>query len=405
VLTSIPDGGAPSAAWRTARRATLRAALYGPLLAALPAIAHGTEASGDARLRELLERARGAAPAVDPAQREAQLAAGEAALRAGDAETAILHFERAGFVRHAADAEIGLIRAYMQAGAYRRALAFAAHTAGAHPDVGAGAGLYAWLLHLGGQTRFATQVLARGRARQPGHDGLAALADALQASVPPRAVAWPGLPLSPCSPDSSALPASARVVTGATRLCESARVALAPVAPVRERRELWVRDGCGGVAAARVHAVHDDLGLAELELLDPLAGADELAALASGPVRPGRPALAADADTAGDGPAWPRVRVEFFGTPDARGLTLALPPVPLPGALGAPVFDDRGYLAGVAAGSATALRVVTAPALRARLRAVADASPPERRAPAAPRMPIDEIYEQAMRQALQVVAA
>ena len=53
---------------------------------------------------------------------------------------------------HAPDTEAAQVRAHMQAGDYRRALAFGAHAASAHRrDWPAGTALYAWLLQAGGQ--------------------------------------------------------------------------------------------------------------------------------------------------------------------------------------------------------------------------------------------------------------
>ena len=62
------------------------------------------------------------------------LAEGEQRLAAGDAAGAEAAFDRAAGAAHDHDVEISLVRAYMQAGDYRRALAFAAHAAGAHGD-------------------------------------------------------------------------------------------------------------------------------------------------------------------------------------------------------------------------------------------------------------------------------
>ena len=79
---------------------------------------------------------------------------------------------------HAADAELGLIRAAMQDGQYRRALAFCAHTAGEHTDDADGGALYAWLLRIGGQERARrAQVLADTRAHAP-DDAVAAAVEA-----------------------------------------------------------------------------------------------------------------------------------------------------------------------------------------------------------------------------------
>ena len=87
------------------------------------------------------------------------LAQAEGELAQGNAQSAEKTLDRAAGMLHAADTEMGLVRAYMQAGDYRRALSFAAHTAGAHPEDISGLGLYAWLLHLGGQPAVARQLL------------------------------------------------------------------------------------------------------------------------------------------------------------------------------------------------------------------------------------------------------
>jgi len=91
-----------------------------------------------------------AAAAARMPQRVALLARAQAELEHGDASAALDDFERAAMMLHAADAELGLIRAAMQDGQYRRALAFCAHTAGEHVDETDGGVLYAWLLRVGG---------------------------------------------------------------------------------------------------------------------------------------------------------------------------------------------------------------------------------------------------------------
>ncbi len=97
-------------------------------------------------------------------ERESPLARGEEALARGDVQHALAAFDRAESMRHAADTEMSLVRAHMQAGEYRRALAFAAHMAGAHRDVSASAVLYARLLTIGGQGVAARRVARAGRA-------------------------------------------------------------------------------------------------------------------------------------------------------------------------------------------------------------------------------------------------
>ena len=62
------------------------------------------------------------------------VAEGEDKLSRGDAEGARAAFDQAGLMAHEADIELGVLRSQMQAGQYRQALAFAAHTAGVHLD-------------------------------------------------------------------------------------------------------------------------------------------------------------------------------------------------------------------------------------------------------------------------------
>ena len=148
----------------------------------------------------------------------------------------------------------------MQAGEYRRALAFAAHTAGAHHDSDAGKALYAQLLDLGGRGEIAARVLKEKPAQ-----------------------------FAPYSPESSALPKDARVVSSAI-LLDGGRTALSRASSLNEL--LWVRNARGALVSARVLRRLDDADLAVLELERPLDGA----ALAIAPRNafPGSPAFAVE---------------------------------------------------------------------------------------------------------------
>ena len=115
-------------------------------------------------------------------ERAAQLDAAEAALARGDTDAALAGFERAAGMLHAPDTEMGLVRSQMQAGQYRRALAFAAHTAGAHLEAPAASALYAWLLRVGGQEAYARQVLDAAAQRSAGNEVLGATQRAFDAS-------------------------------------------------------------------------------------------------------------------------------------------------------------------------------------------------------------------------------
>src|SRR5262245_10533393 len=149
-----------------------------------------------------------------PQARDELLRAGEQALRQGDAQRAEILFEQAGLGRHATDAELGLVRAYMQAGDYRRAVALCAHTASAHSDSGAGAAMYSWLLYIGGQTQVAARILERARARAPLDPVLAATAPLLKSAAPMPAGVLLESParFAPFSPASESFPPAARPV-------------------------------------------------------------------------------------------------------------------------------------------------------------------------------------------------
>jgi hypothetical protein len=171
------------------------------LLATARAVAQGTDAASKLKLQQLMEqssqRVTTSAPsstgtvttqslpnAARMQERTQLLAHGEAALARSDTETALTAFEAAANILHAADTEMGLVRSYMQTGQYRRALAFGAHTAGAHLDEVGGSALYAWLLHIGGQPVFAQRLIAQAQVRAPGHRLLTAVGRQLQTRAP-----------------------------------------------------------------------------------------------------------------------------------------------------------------------------------------------------------------------------
>ncbi|MFL6697087.1 MAG: hypothetical protein ACJ8GJ_07950 [Vitreoscilla sp.] len=372
------------------RRAGVAASIAAACAAA-HAHAHGDEAAAAARLP----------------QRTELLARAQAELERGDAAQALDDFERAAMMLHAADAELGLIRAAMQDGQYRRALAFCAHTAGEHTDDADGGALYAWLLRIGGQGELAAQVLADTRAHVPDDAVAAAVARAFAATPPiasgvllqppHRMAPWPVVIDSRSSP-----PQTARFVSNGV-LVDDGSAALVPL-PLLDGAagmRLWVRNGLGQVSEAKLAHGGGDLasrGLARLELRWPLPVGASLQATGRAPFA-GSPGFSLQFGD-GSGPAWPMLTQGFLGTlvgdTGVRKLGFASPP-------GAAVLDARGMLIGVTlastGGPATWLPVPsTAPS-----QAASAPTPPAHAGPAltAP----DEIYETGLRRALQVLAA
>lgn len=355
------------------------------------------------KLRAILQAAAGRAPDAERLrEREALLREAEAALAAGDAHKAEQGFDRAALILHSADTEMGLVRSYMQSGQYRRALAFGAHTAGAHLDAVGGAALYAWLLHAGGQDAIARKLLADAQARAPSQPLVAGVDRAL-ASGAPHASGEMLLPPARLAPYSHAalLPSGARLVATGTLLAEG-RAALVPARAVAAHRRLWVRNGLGQLApASAMPGRGSERALALLRLGRTLPAPS----LGSVPANsfPGAVAFAvAYAHTSDAGAAWPLLRTGFIGAAlgadGDRELDTSLHQGLAPGG---PVFDQAGRLAGIALADSTGTRLLAAPRLReafagrVALPASSDAA----------RLGPDAVYEAALRSTLQVIAA
>ena len=347
------------------------------------------------------------------AERQRLAEEGESALERGDSVAAERAFDDAARIVHSADIEMGLVRSYMQAGDYRRALAFASHAAGAHRNVPAGAALYGWLLHIGGQGVVARRQFDDALAAFPGDAALTqarALLDQAQ-PLPSGALMLPPLRLAPYAMPVAAAQ-GARVV-GTALLLGDGSLAVVPAATVRSARQLWVRNAMGQTVAAQVLPGPDPL-LATLQL------AVALPSMPSVPTPPrdpfaGSPAYTVEyAPSASADAAWPLLQQGFFGRnlvdPGDRLLGIDLPPGPR----GGPVFDAFGRIVGLAVPGADGRdRLVSAQTLARAAGATptaADGAPAASAVSAAgatlaaERAPVDVLYEVGMRLALQVLA-
>jgi tetratricopeptide (TPR) repeat protein len=343
-----------------------------------------------------------------PPEALALVSQAEAALSSGDAVAALALFEQAAARWHAPDIEAGWVRAQMQAGDYRGALAFAAHVAGAHPREALGSLLYAWLLQLGGQTSQARLLLDTAQQRWPNDAAVARLRARLLGVPMPAGALLPegpeglgtALRLGPYA-TGAAVDAHARVV--ASGLSWGAQQALVPLAAVNTGATLWVRDGLGNTRRAVVERSDITLGLTLLRLEAPL-DAGHLTPVPQDAF-PGSPAFAL-AYRRDDGlTQWPQMSLGFLGAPVAGGPSRQLG-FELPQAqAGGPVLDRSGRLLGISlAGSAEGQpRYVPLSAVLA-----FSAWPVKDEAASAvpaPTLSPDQLYESGLRATLLIIAA
>ena len=327
----------------------------------------------------------------------------EAALSRRETEQAEVLFDRASNILHSADTEIGLARTYMQAGAYRRALAFGAHTAGVHLDVVGGSALYAWLLQAGGQQAVAQRLLDDTLARQPDNIFMHAVAKQLR-SGKPLANAELQVPPTRLAPygDMKGLPARTRVAGSAVLLSDGSH-ALTATSLLLAHSQVWVRNGLGQLSPARVQRHYPRWGVTVLALERALPMTQELQSHV-GPVFPGAAgyALTYVAHTPGDA-AWPLLNIGFIGPPAGKDAQLALGIELKDTSGGGPVLDAAGRLLGIAvtAPGQGVPRLVSTQELQ---QAGIVLAPPAPNGPA-PRAMLDQIYEAGLKTALQLVIA
>jgi hypothetical protein len=368
----------------------------------------------DERLRQLTKQAPGRwtasqAPSPAPADQTARmleraelLQRGEHALIRIDIEAAQQAFDRAALILHAADSEMGLTRTYMQGGEYRRALAFSAHTAGAHPDVAGGIAMYAWLLHIGGQVSASQRLLDDAETRMPANPLLGAVRRQLRSTAPLPTGDLLAVParLAPYG-SSTGLSPWARVA-GSGIVSADGRKVLVPISTLTTASTIWVRNGLGHLRRAMVERrlVTANLAVLQLEKALPV---DPDFLVATTDAFPGSVAFAVEYVASSDAaPRWPLLTSGFLGQPLPRDNQRQLGIAMGNGPRGGPVFDAGGRLIGIAVRSpGGADQLVLASQLRKAVGELVGPSSP----PVNARVPLDRIYEAALRTTVQVIVS
>lgn len=354
----------------------------------------------------------------DEAARRHLLQQADQALRDGHPAVALRHLERAALMVHSADTEMATVHAWLQAGQYSQASSFSAHTAGAHRQVAEGALLYARLLAVGGQRAAADQLLDAAIQRFPGDARLVRLRQDNGRFGPtdtPTSVRLAPYP-------TGSTPAPTARVAGSGVLIDAGRHALVPLALLDGARRIWLRDGLGQASTARIEQRDPTLGLALLRLQPPLRhtavaraiGADgaelPLPLAASHDAFPGSPGYALFYPPGHHAsPDWPQLQAGFNGLAAAAnrpgGPGLGVPER----ADGGPLLNARGELAGVMVRTCPGPQAAVVPISRLRQRfgsldwgsdlTASTSDPTARHGP----LPTDQIYENGLRLALQVL--
>jgi len=391
----------------------------------------------------------------DRQARQALMRQAAQALAAGEPQRAAGLFEQAAtWYGESVEAELGMVRAHMQAGAFREALSFAYLASGEHADSPAAVALLAYIEDRAGQTERGLARLKEAGARFPDDPSLLAVkAEILiDRGAAARAVTelddW--FARRPASAELYALRARAALAVGdrdgakdsrqrAERIDASAPMQINPLRPIPlmaplklaadaewnagsgavidggrrvvtlarivagAKGGIWVRNGLGVLRRAQVEALHEREGIAVLRLDRPYAGATRLGPESMAEPAPGRPCLVMGYAVAeSPEPAYPALAAGLVfraASADAVQTTLAQ----TAGFSGGPVFDAQGRWLGLSLGPSGGAggQVLRASVFRALL-PKESAAAPEAKAAANPSF--EELYERFMPVVVQVLA-
>jgi tetratricopeptide (TPR) repeat protein len=340
--------------------------------------------------------------------------AASGALAAGDTTHAAELFEQAARIDDARpDAEIGMVRAYLQAGEYRKALAFATLVAGEHRGSNQAEAFLAWIEFIGGQKQFALKRLDAALAQSPDDPDLLEVRARIRAiagaetyisSPTTRLALDPVVPPHMDMPDVNAMQARASGVV----VANGSRVLTGAAAVASARGDLWVRNALGQMRPAVIEQADGPTGVAVLRLKEPFQPSASIDAWQTARVFSGAPCYVVAFPALGlNDPAWPVLSAGLLGRigalPGTMELTMKLPV----GARGGAAFDSSGRLIGlvVPPGAAADMkpdaigqteRLVLAPALQALVPAALREASRVNAETGLPRLSIQEIYELAL---------
>ena len=278
--------------------------------------------------------------------RSSLLAEAEALLATGKSVEALDAFEKIAATEHSADVELSIVRSHMQAGAYRTALAFCAHAAGAHPEFAAGGALYAVLLHIGGQREVALQIITKSLQLHNDNPVLLAAKHIISTQDPqfdPILLKTPWR-AAPYAIGVNVPPEAKHIGTGL--LMPNGEHAIIPSFANGSGHSILVRNGIGQTSVAQIVSNSASLTLVKLVNAMPKLPAPIFAnrePIAGSPSR-----LVHYTEQASREAAWPILRSSFFRVLPQNETQRPLGFLISPQHVGGPVFDQFGQICGLA---------------------------------------------------------
>jgi tetratricopeptide (TPR) repeat protein len=325
------------------------------------------ELSGAAvKTRSGLSEGRGLTPSKVE-ERRALLVGAEALLSELNGHAALALFEKAALISHSPDTEIGIVRAYLQNGAYPSALSFCAHAAGAHEESIESTALYAWLLRIGGYKEHAIKLLDTAGKRNPDDSLIASLRTHVDMALPLTGPLFAKTPVR-FLPYAGNLSGKVRAQSlGSGLLLNDGKRLLVLTAVLGgTSNRFWIRAGLGKISKAEVLSSENYFSV--LQLHQPIEHRSELT-FAAKPPFPGSIAFSVQYRArALKTLAWPVLDSGFVGNPGSVGSSRSLEINHGGNTWGGPVFDQSGRIIGLAARSNFAHQkqalLITSPSMR-----------------------------------------
>jgi tetratricopeptide (TPR) repeat protein len=306
----------------------------------------------------------------------------------GDLEKALGNF-------HSVEVELGLIQTLMQAGNYRHALIAAAHTQAEHPETTDATLFYAWLLAIGGQLNPAAQLIEKNLNPYPDNETLKQLLKQIkdrhlnQAEIKTSENIQLG---SFIIKNRSLNSIAHNLATGI--IIDNGKRVIAWLNTENQKRNLLIRNGLGQESPATIEKIIPNTQIAVLKLAKKIKTSSTIKIANKTPF-PGTPIYVIGYTPINQHQVdWPHLNLSILGTPTDEDINY---PIHLKNTeTGSAVFNQEGNLIGLLTDNIPRKMIPIADIL-------AEYKTAEASNFAKPKPPLDELYETALSNTVQVL--